>query len=227
MASQHSKLWHLEQINLFKDLSDEEMQGLDDKTVLKSANKNDYVYFPEEPSKILFFLKRGRIKIGTYSADGKEIIKKILYPGEVFGEMGIVGEDTRKDFAMALDDDTRMCTLSIEEFKEMMDANARLSMLITKQIGERLRSVERRLEALIFKDARERIIDLMKEMAEKYGKKIGFETLVKHDLTHQDIANLTATSRQTVTTVLNDLKDKDLIYMERKRFLIRDVEQLR
>jgi len=226
MASQHSKLWHLEQINLFKDLSEKEMEILDEKTVMKSAAKNDYVYFPQEPSKILFFLKKGRIKIGTYSSDGKEIIKKILYPGEVFGEMGIVGEDTRKDFAMALDDDTRMCTLSIDEFKEMMDSNSRLSMEVTKQIGERLRSVERRLESLIFKDARERIIDFMIEMAQNYGKKIGFETLVKHDLTHQDIANLTATSRQTVTTVLNDLKDKDLIYMERKRFLIRDIEQL-
>ena len=50
--------------------------------------------------------------------------------------------------------------------------------------------------------------------------------LVKHDLTHQDIANLTATSRQTVTTVLNDLKEKDLIYMERKRFLIRELDNL-
>ena len=72
-------------------------------------------------------------------------------------------------------------------------------------IREKLRNIERRLESLIFKDARERIIDFMKEMAEKYGKKIGVEVLVKHDLTHQDMANLTATSRQTVTTVLNDL----------------------
>ncbi len=63
-------------------------------------------------------------------------------------------------------------------------------------------------------------------MAEKYGKKIGVEVLVKHDLTHQDMANLTATSRQTVTTVLNDLKEKDLIYMERKRFLIRELDKL-
>jgi len=63
-------------------------------------------------------------------------------------------------------------------------------------------------------------------MAEKYGKKIKVEVLVKHDLTHQDMANLTATSRQTVTTVLNDLKEKDLIYMERKRFLIRELDKL-
>ncbi|MBL4706850.1 MAG: Crp/Fnr family transcriptional regulator [Flavobacteriales bacterium] len=226
MTAQHSKLWHLEQINLFKNLSEEELEELDKLAVMKSADKNQFIYFPKEPSKILFFLKQGRIKIGSYSADGKEIIKAILYPGEVFGEMGIVGEESRKDFAVAMDADTRMCTLNVEEFKEMMNSNPELSLELTKTIGEKLRNIERRLESLIFKDARERIIDFMKEMAEKYGKKIGVETLVKHDLTHQDIANLTATSRQTVTTVLNDLKDKDLIYMERKRFLIRSLEGL-
>jgi CRP-like cAMP-binding protein len=108
MAAQNSKLWHLEQINLFKNLSDQELEKLDHLTAMKTADKNQFIYFPKEPSKILFFLKRGRIKIGSYSEDGKEIIKAILYPGEVFGEMGIVGEESRKDFAVAMDPDTRM-----------------------------------------------------------------------------------------------------------------------
>jgi len=226
MTAQNSKLWHLEQINLFKNLSEEELEELDDLTVMKTADKNQFIYFPQEPSKILFFLKAGRIKIGSYSEEGKEIIKAILHPGEVFGEMGIVGEESRKDFAVAMDLETRMCTLHVDQFVKMMHANSQLSLEVTKTIGEKLRNIERRLESLIFKDARERIIDFMKEMAKKYGKNIGDEVLVKHDLTHQDIANLTATSRQTVTTVLNDLKEKDLIYMERKRFLIRELDKL-
>ncbi len=190
---------------MFKNLTDDELAELDDLTVMKTTGKNDFIYFPKEPSKILFFLKAGRIKIGSYSEDGKEIIKAILYPGEVFGEIGIVGEESRKDFAVAMDAETRMCTLNVDQFKKMMEANDQLSLAVTKTIREKLRNIERRLESLIFKDARERIIDFMKEMAEKYGKKIGVEVLVKHDLTHQDMANLTATSRQTVTTVLNDL----------------------
>lgn len=226
MSAQQSKLWYLEQINLLKKLTDKEMRAIDELTSMKAADKNDYIFFPNEPSKILFFLKKGRIKIGSYSEDGKEIIKSILYPGEFFGEMGLVGEEKRKDFAIAMDPDTRMCTISIEEFKKIVSSNPDLSLELTKTIGEKMRRIERRLESLIFKDARQRLIDFMKEMAESYGKKIGFEILVKHDLTHQDIANLTATSRQTVTTVLNDLKEKDLIYMERNRFLIRDIDKL-
>ncbi len=145
MASQNSKLWHLERINLLRDLSEAELREMDEKTVMKTVEKNQFVYFPKEPSKILFFLKKGRIKIGRYSDDGKEIIKAILYPGEVFGEMGIIGESERKDFALAMDNDTRMCTISIDEFREIMNNNQHLSLEVTKNIGEKLRYIERGL----------------------------------------------------------------------------------
>jgi len=226
MSANHSKLWHLERINLLKNLSEEELEELDRKTTVKVANKDQFIYFPEEPSKIVFFLKKGRVKIGSYSDDGKEVIKAILYPGEVFGEMGVLGEERRQDFAVAMDDETRMCTINVDEFKETLRTNPSLSLEMGRSVGEKMRRIERRLESLIFKDARQRIVQFMKEMADQYGKAIGDEILVKHNLTHQDIANLTATSRQTVTTVLNELKDEDQIYMERKRFLIRDLKSL-
>lgn len=59
MNPQHSKLWHLERINLLKNLTEEELQKLEERTHFKTADKNQYVYFPEEPSKILFFSKEG------------------------------------------------------------------------------------------------------------------------------------------------------------------------
>ena len=94
-------------------------------------------------------------------------------------------------------------------------------------IGNRLRRAENRLESLIFKDARTRIIDFLKDSAEKRGSKIGIdEMLVKHSLTQQDIANITGTSRQTVTSVLNDLKKLNLIHFTRRSILIRDLRKL-
>jgi CRP-like cAMP-binding protein len=225
--STQSKIWYLEQINLLKDFQDGELKMFADLTTMRSTGKNEYIYFPNDPSKIVFFLKRGRIKIGKYTDDGKEIIKAILHPGEIFGEMAIVGQDSRTDFAQALDDDVMICATNVEDIKNIMNKNPKLSMAVTKSIGERLMNVERKMESLIFKDARTRIIDLLIQMAEKRGQKIGDEILLKHNLTHQDIANLTATSRQTVTVTLNELKDQDLIYMERKKILIRDIAKLK
>lgn len=194
---------------------------------MKTKGKGTHIYFPNEPSKVIFFLKNGRVKIGSYSSDGKEIIKGIMHPGDMFGELGLVGQDTRNDFAIAMDDDVRVCTMSVDEVLEMMRSNADLSLKITATIGNRLAKVERKFESLIFKDARTRIVDLVKEMATDRGKVLaGGSILLEHSLTHQDIASLTATSRQTVTTVLNELKDLELINFDRKTILIHEMGKL-
>ncbi len=194
---------------------------------MKTKEKGTHIYFPNEPSKVIFFLKNGRVKIGSYSNDGKEIIKGIMHSGDMFGEMGLVGQDTRTDFAIAMDDDVRICTMNVVEILEMMRGNAELSLKITTTIGDKLTKVERKFESLIFKDARTRIVDLIKEMATERGKILAGEAiLLEHSLTHQDIASLTATSRQTVTTVLNELKDKELINFDRKSILIHEKGKL-
>ncbi len=145
----------------------------------------------------------------------------------MFGELGIVGEESRTDFAKAMNQEVQYFTLKIDDLRKLMRSNHRLSTKILMMMGSRLRRIENRLESLIFKDARTRIIDFLKESAEKRGRKIGIdEMLVKHSLTQQDIANITGTSRQTVTSVLNDLKKSNLIHFTRRSILIRDLRKL-
>ena len=86
--------------------------------------------------------------------------------------------------------------------------------------------MERRIESLVFKDARTRIVEFLREMAEEKGQKVGFEMMIKNHLTHKDIASLTGTSRQTVTTVMNELRDENIINFDRRRILIRDMAKL-
>lgn len=226
MSAKESKLWYLDQVNVFKGMTSDEMQMMASMVTEKSSDKKEYIYFPEEPSKVLFFLKEGRVKIGTFSNDGKEIIKTILYPGSIFGELGLIGQEKRQDFAMAMDDNVVLCAMKTDDFQQVMKNNQSLNFEVTKHIGERLINMERKLEGLVFKDAQTRIIDFLKDMATKYGIAIGFETLIEHDLTHQEIAQLTATSRQTVTTVLNELKNDNKIHLRRKKILIRDLNNL-
>ena len=99
-------------------------------------------------------------------------------------------------------------------------------MGVVSLIGLKLRQTENQLESLIFKDARARIIDFIIENANQSGRQVGLETLLKHSLTQQDIANYTGTSRQTVTAVLNDLRKTNKIYFTRSSILIRDLAAL-
>ncbi len=226
MSSTESKLWHLERINLFKDLSPDDLEDIDRVASMKTMVKDAFIYFPEEPSKIIFLLKEGRVKLGTYSEDGKEIIKKILEPGEVFGELAIAGQEKRQDFAQVLDKNVRLCAINKDEMLKLLNNHPTLGLKVTTLIGERLQQVERKYENLIFKDAKGRIVEFLKTMALEKGRKVGYEYAIKHKLTHQDIANLTATSRQTVTIVLNELREQGIIGFDRTSFIIHEIDQL-
>jgi CRP-like cAMP-binding protein len=188
--------------------------------------KNEFIYFPNDIPHHVYMIAEGRIKVGSYTNEGKEIVKAILGPGEIFGELALTGEEKRNDFAQALDNDTIVCPMSLNEMKQMMAHNKPLSFKLMKLIGLRLRKVERRLESLVFKDARTRVVEFLKDEAEEKGKKVGYETMIPNHLTHKDIASLTGTSRQTVTTILNDLRDKNIINFDRRKILIRDLEKI-
>ena len=111
--------------------------------------------------------------------------------------------------------------------KKQMKNHSGLSILIMKMMGSRVHEMEQRLESLVFKDSRTRIIEFIIQSLEKSGQRIGYEWVLRNFITHQDIANITATSRQTVTMVLNELKNENIINFDRKRFLIRDLEKLK
>ena len=192
----------------------------------KKFKRDQIIYRPDEPSQHIYMIAEGRVKIGHYLEDGKEVVKAILTKGEIFGELAIAGEENRADFAQAMDENTTVCPITIQELKDLMFEDKELSFRLLKLVGLRLMRMERKLELLVFKDARTRIIEFLKDSAAWKGKKVGFETMIPTKLTHKDIAALTGTSRQTVTTVLNELKEKNLINFDRKKILIRDLEKL-
>ncbi len=216
----------LEQFPLFDVLNDGEKRHLENMVEYKIKPKYNFIYLPDEPSETIYFLAKGVVKIGTHSNDGKEVIKSLVHPTAMFGELGLIGEKNRQDFAQALKEEVHVYALRVDDFKKLMRYNFNLCDRVMSLFGSRLLKAENKLESLIFKDARTRIIDFIKESVNKRGMRIGFEMLLKHSLTHQDIANITSTSRQTVTLVLNELRKSDLIYFNRGKILIRDMAKL-
>ena len=221
-----SNLWYFEDIDLYNILCPHKMPDMKENHTFHKYKKDDFIYFESEPSGHIYLVADGRVKIGSYSEDGREITKAILSTGEIFGELALVGEEERSDFAQAMDDSTTICPMSIEDMKELMAHDKALSLKIYKLIGLRIKKLERKVESLVFKDSRTRIVEFLRDWALEKGKKVGFETMIKNYLTHKDIAALTGTSRQTVTTILNELKDRNIINFDRRRILVRDMEKL-
>ncbi len=220
-----TKFWYLENFNLFKELNQESLGVLSRITSMQEIAKNQPIYFPREPSSSLFFLKKGRVKLTRISGDGKEMILALVNMGEVFGEMAYLGEGERNEFATALDD-CIVCAINKDEFKSFVEQNPELNLKMTRLIGLKLKRYSERIEGLVFKDAEQRVASFILKLADENGKKIGDEIFVKPFLKHQDIAELTATSRQTVNSILTDLRQKKVINFDRKKLIVMKRDEL-
>lgn len=184
--------------------------------------KYDFVYLEEDATNKIYFLLEGMVKVSTRAESGREAIKAILHNNEMFGDQGLSGQQTRKEFVIAMLDGAKILEVNLETLKAMMKKNHQLCQKVIQYMGEKLRTIEQRLEAQIFLNAKDRIIDFIRESAIKRGQRVGFDHLLKRSLTQQEIANYTGTSRQTVTEVFNELKKSNLIYFNRNKILIRE-----
>lgn len=223
---QPQSFWHLENIDVTHllcptKLGNDELMANHTHCNFK---KGEVVYVPEDLSNRIFFITEGRVKISVMH-EGKEITKAILGRGEVFGELALLGEQRRHDFATALED-LETCVVTLEELRGLMRDRSELNLFFMNMFGGRQLEMERRLESLVFRDSRSRIVKFLVNIAQTKGQRIGYEWVVRKPVTHQEIANLTATSRQTVTTTLNDLRYKKLLTFNRSRLLIRDLDKL-
>ena len=213
-------------LDIFEGLPEEEFNLLGALANVWEVRKNNFIYQPGDLADRVFFVLDGMVKTGTYNEEGKEAIKHIICRGEMFGELGLSGVHNRSDFASTLKKEATVLYLPVGEMRGAMSRNPELGLNIINKLGDRIKQSEKRLEELIFKDSRARIISFIRTQAGKTGQAFGDEVLVKHGLTQQDMANLTGTSRQLVTIILNELRKEDQINFDRSSILIRDLATL-
>lgn len=215
-------LWFFEDVNLFKILCPHKFKEYKNSHDFDSYKKQDYIYFEEESSNKVFLIEKGKVKIGYYNEDGTEVIKAILSKGQLFGEKAILGEYKREEFAQSIDDLTSICPVSVDTMHDLMRKNETFSFRIYKFIGFKLQKLERRLQLLMFKDTKTRLVEFLNELGEEYGyncKKTG-DIVINHPYTQKDIAALIGTSRPTLNILINELKDEKIIEFNKKEIRI-------
>lgn len=220
-------IWFFEDVDFYNVFCPHKYEVYDKESAhcFLEFNKEEFVYKENDKDERVYLIKEGQVKILHINEDGKELTKSILSKGDMFGEMVIMGQMDRKDFAQATSKVT-LCPLTVPEMEDMMKENRPFSLKVRKLIGLRIQRAERMVTSLLFKSSRTRVIEYLLYLAEEKGQKVGFETLVQNFHSHKIIGNLTATSRQTVTTVLNELRTQNLITFNRQRLLIRDIDKL-
>ncbi|WP_417289484.1 Crp/Fnr family transcriptional regulator [Corallibacter sp.] len=215
-------LWFFEDVNLFTVLCPHKFKTYKKQHTFDAYKKKDYIYFEEDSANKVYLIEKGKVKIGYYNDDGTEVTKAILTKGELFGEKAILGVEKRDEFAQSLDNNTSICPISVNTMHELMRDNQTFSFKIYKFIGFKFKKLERRLQLLLFKDSKTRLLEFLNELCTEYGyncEQTGNQ-IIKHPYTQKDIASLIGTSRPTLNILMNELKDAHIIDFNRKEIRI-------
>jgi len=218
-------IWFFEDANLFGVLCPHKFKKFKQDHDFDAYKKSDYIYFEEDSANKVYLIEKGKVKIGYYSEDGNEVVKAILTRGELFGEKAILGEDRRTEFAQSMDNTTSICPIGVKTMHDLMRDNQTFSLKVYKFIGMRFKRLERRLQLLLFKDTKTRLLEFLNELKEDYGyccPKTG-DTVIIHPYTQRDIANLIGTSRPTLNILMNELKESNQIDFNRKEIRLKNV----
>lgn len=218
-----NSIWYFDDVNLFNILCPHLYPAFKEDHTLDFYKKSDYIYFEQDAANKIYLIDTGKVKIGYYTEEGDEVVKAILTKGEIFGEKAILGVDKRNEFAQSIDNNTSLCPVSKDTMFGLMKDNDSVSFKIYKFIGLRMKKLERRLQLLLFKDVKTRFIEFLNELCEEYGYdcEVTGDKVIVHPYTQKDIASLIGTSRPTLNSVMNELKEAKEISFNRKeiRFL--------
>lgn len=221
------KMLLLRNYDLWCHINEEEYKELQLIHNFIEAKKGDYIYFDSHFHNKLYFLKNGYIKIGYIDESGKEIIKEIIQRGEVFGQVTLEKNNLNGEFALAYKGDVSLCAFTIEDFQKLLKTKPHLALEFTKQVGGKLHKIQNRLLNLLNKDVKTRLINFFGQLVEEnIGENTPEGFCIPNYLTHEDIANLIGSTRQTVTTMINELEAEGVLQYSRHQICFLDVKKI-
>jgi len=219
------KVWFLKRCDLFERLSPEELRSLESRCRTRSFPRNNPIYLPADEANGVLLLASGLARICSFTTEGKQAILAFVEPGELFGELALLDDGPRDEYAETVDPST-VILIPADAMQELMERHSEVALGVTKLFGLRRRRVERRLRSLLFRSNRERLVHLLLELAEDYGRKTSDGLLIELKLSHQDLANVIGSTRETVTVILGELQAERYLTVGRRKLVLTDMARL-
>ena len=224
--SSRTKLWYLKNLDIFSHLREEEYQMLDRHASMREIKRGDILYLYGSSDKKLYMLKTGAVKITKLTPGGRELIIDIIKGGSLFGEMAVI-EDRERDEAAVVVEDGLLCELSRPDFDQMQKMVPGLSIRVTKMIGFRRWKLENKLIDLLYGSVEQRLAKTILNLLDDFAVPHAAGFLLKVKLTHQDFADLIASTRETVTATMGKLKNGGVLDIEGRYVVVPSLERLR
>ena len=207
----------LRNIGLFSSVHDEDLESVAQLLIERRFPKHKTIVEEGLPGDYMYIIREGRVSVSKLSDDGREKILEFLESGDFFGEMSLLDNAPRSASVRALTE-TRILALSRNDFLAVLKRSPGLSMAVIQELTRRLRQVDEQASSLSFQRVKERTKGLLVRLAKEETGRDGLR--VTPALTHQQIADMIGTSRETVTRALKGLREQGWLSQEGKRYLV-------
>jgi CRP/FNR family cyclic AMP-dependent transcriptional regulator len=214
-----NKLWYLRKSRLFERLSDDVVTSCEHLFIQKEFPKRTVLFHQGDEARLVYFVKRGSVKLARLTEDGNEVTIAILGAGDIFGEEVVFEEVVRKTVAICVEN-VLLCSSRAQDLFALMTRYPTLALNIAKYAREQLDATLAIVEDLAHLPVSERLMRLFQRLAKEYGSPSEGGTLLNVRLTHADIASLIGSTRETVTLQLSVLVKDCRIRMQGRSVVI-------
>ena len=216
----------LKKVPIFSQLNEEELEKIRILFVSKKYAKDRIILIEEDPGNSMFLIQKGRVKVSRMSDDGREVILSILESGGFFGEMSLLDGKARSASVTALED-SQVLILRRGDFLKLMEDHPQIAIGLLKELAARIRRSDTQIKSLSLQDAMGRVASTLVMLAEDHGKAKQNTVEIPRIPLQQDLANMSGTSRETISRVFKYLEDEKLIIREGRKVAIPDYKKFR
>jgi CRP-like cAMP-binding protein len=216
-----NKLPYLRDTSIFQDLRHDELALLGQSMPIQRVPIGTLFFSPDQAAEVLFILKEGQVRLYHLSPDGKALTIAILEAGAIFGEMALLGQQLHQSYAEAISP-CLFCPVHREDVKHLLFSNPRIAARITEIFGQRLMRAEQRLSDFAFKTVPQRLANLLLQLGRPPRPHLfrGSVGSLEVRFTHEALAEMIGTYRETTTKILNEFRAQGLIELNRGCVLI-------
>src|SRR5215213_11152448 len=207
-------------LSLFAELDDRELASVAAVAKTRRYAKDDVVFHADESGDGFCLIREGQVKVTMISPEGKEIILSILGPGDFFGEMALLDDEPRSATVVATEA-LDLITIWRSDFLQILAENFDITRKVLAEISQRLRTASNRIESLATMDVYGRLARFFLDLAKDQGKVLDNGYVAVTRPTHQAIANMIGTSRETVSRLIHDLMRQNLLISEGKTIYLK------
>jgi len=193
---------------------------------LLEADRGETVYHPGAPSNCVYLVESGRVKLAYLDESGKKLTLTIVDAGEIFGEMCLVGEKSRRHLATAIEPTVVRC-IDKPEFLRVLGNSPEGLQILVEHFAARMREYEESLEDLAFRDIQARLSRQLLKLSDEYGEETKDGILIGLAVTHKELADMIGSARENTTLALNRFAREGILEKSRYRIIIKNEDGLR